>query len=334
MRPIKPAVPHWDLILSPGVSQPQWWLSSNSPGLCLGLGGVGWDGMGTVLRSLPGVPMSDGDTQPWAEGTEPAPSLPQPAQVLPSQSDFQLWPSPGMQEWQSTRHSPPCCSGFQLGGMLGLGEHPSLGESVGSAPLTPPRTLALETWWVVWGGGAGADAGGSSAVPLTGVGWETSPISLCAHPRALGQRDCLILPGPASSSGGGRGCDCQGCVLQGWDTPGQAGCARQHPPPPPSLLAVLGSLVHTQPPTAVKMFFSPAGRSQPTHSPTRDIAPICRCLLGRRGHPGSPPPPLPPVGFVHTPAAPSPPAYGVPPCQDSPSPAQHGAEQRAAANLR
>lgn len=35
---------------------------------------------------------------------------------------------------------------------------------------------------------------GGSAAPPTRVGWETSPISPCVHPRALGQGGCLIPP--------------------------------------------------------------------------------------------------------------------------------------------
>jgi len=140
----------------------------------------------------------------------------------------------------------------------------------------------------------------------------------CSGAGGLLDTPCIGLSwgghGPASSSAQG-GCHCQGRVLWGGDTPGRAGRAWQ----PPGLLAALGSLVQAQPPTAVKMFFSLAGRSQPTRSPTRDVAPICCCLLGRQGHPGSPPPPVG-TGLGHAPTAPSPPAHGIPPARAAPAP--------------
>lgn len=158
---------------------------------------------------------------------------------------------------------------------------------------------------------------GGNAAPHTGVRWEMSPISACVHPHTLGPGGCLMPPAGAAAllhPRGREGCHCQGGVLWGWDTPGRAGCARQ----PHGLLAVLGSPVHTQPPTAVKMFLSPAGSSQPTRSPTRDVAPICRCLLGRRGHPDTPPPTVG-MSLGHPPAAPSPPAHGGPPARAAPA---------------
>lgn len=164
---------------------------------------------------------------------------------------------------------------------------------------------------------------GGSAAPFTGVGWETAPISPCVHPprRArLGQPQlCFLLEG---------GDVIARDVSYGVGTP-QDGLGAHGSPR--RLLTMLGRLVHTQPPTAVKMFFSLAGGAQPTRSPTRGTAPICWYLLGRRGHPGSPP--TSNHGScprIHSPLAPSPRHL---PSQGSRGAAQHGAEQRATANL-
>lgn len=106
-------------------------------------------------------------------------------------------------------------------------------------------------------------------------------------------------------------CHSPGRVPRGWDrdTPGRAGCVQQ----PRGLVAAPGSSVPTQPPTATNT--SPARSSQPTRSPTRDIAPICaacrRC--GDTLAAGT--------VLVHAPMAPRlPPRTSSPPLHHGPNP--------------
>lgn len=161
---------------------------------------------------------------------------------------------------------------------------------------------------------------------LDGMG--DAPISLPTLPRTQG---CCWIPATYNSQPrfilrASGSCHFPGCVPRGWDrdTPGRAGCVQQ----PRGLVAAPGSSVPTQPPTATNTFFSCTPLAAHTLTHPRHRAHLC-CLPALWGHPRSGDRPRP---RTHGPQAA--PTHVVPPSPSRPQPPQHGAEQRAAANLR
>ena len=188
--------------------------------------------------------MGDGDTQPWAEGTEPAPSLPQAAQVLPSQRAITSCGHPlGCRNGKAPGAAPLADVGFNWVGPWGPLSFPALGRVWGDPllprvwgsaqahpssqmagdirlihPNSPPAGLSTArppahrrfgNMGVVWGGGAGADAGGQRCSPYQGRMGDVPHLPLCA-PMCSGAGGLLDTPhvgfnsgghGPASSSG-------------------------------------------------------------------------------------------------------------------------------------
>lgn len=160
----------------------------------------------------------------------------------------------------------PACTPFTL---LGTGQPHS--APTGSC-AGPGRASGF---FNAWRGGTGGDLAWLLLREEAGCGqpgwWPLavpSPLTrtlYCSH----GQGTYNSQPRSILRASGS--CHYPGRVPRGWDrdTPGRAGCVQQ----PRGLVAAPGSSVPTQPPTATNT--SPARSSQPTRSPTRDIAPIC-----------------------------------------------------------